>query len=107
MTDTLFDTHTFVQNYLDDLTWWGIGCAPSAAIVGIDGFEIELLDNIDDEAGEMVGRQAIAQPHTRIQGGFIVERFELSVHARYSDTNIRQERLRLSDRLLVLRHDRM
>src|ERR1700726_4009218 len=54
----------------------GIGCSPSFAIGGIEGSEIELLDDIDDEACEMVGWQAIAQPHAGVESSLIVQRFE-------------------------------
>jgi hypothetical protein len=54
----------------------GIGCPASFAIGGIEGSEVELLDDIDDEACEMARRQAIAQTHAGVEGGLVVEGFE-------------------------------
>ena len=54
----------------------GIGCPSSFAIGSIEGFEVELLDHIDDKACEVIGGQAIAQAHTRVESSLVVEGFE-------------------------------
>ena len=54
----------------------GIGSSSSFAIGGVEGGEIELLNDIDDEACEMLGWQAVAQPHAGVESSLVVEGFE-------------------------------
>ena len=58
----------------------GVGCSASWSIVGIDGREVKLGNHVDDEAGEMVRRQEVAQAHGLVERCLIVNGFECSTH---------------------------
>src|SRR5258708_9146177 len=68
--------------------------------MGIQGREVKQSHAVYHEAGQMVGRQTVAQPHRQFECLGVVHLFECSTHAQeYTITN-RGEGL-LSDKLLV------
>ena len=67
--------------------------------MGIQGREVKQGHAVHDKAGQMFGRQTVAQPHGQIQRLLVVHRFECSLHAQQYTTADR-EHLLLSDKLL-------
>ena len=67
----------------------GVGFCSLIAIAGIEGFKIKLGDDVDDEACQMVGWQALFESDASFEGGFIVYGFELSADGYQYDTSTR------------------
>src|SRR5260370_11545996 len=68
--------------------------------MGIQGREVKQSHAVYHEAGQMVGRQTVAQPHCQIERLGVVHIFECSTHAQeYTITD--GGYVLLSDKLLV------
>jgi hypothetical protein len=59
----------------------GVGFPTARPIMGIQSREVKQSYAIHDEAGQMVGRQTVAQPHRQIECLDVVHLFESSTHA--------------------------
>ena len=57
-----------------------VGSSASRLVAIVDGREVEMGNHVDDEASEVVGRQAVAQAHGLVERGLVVNRFEGSTH---------------------------
>ncbi len=49
--------------------------------MGIEGTQIELADQVHDQACQVVERQGFTQPNRQIECGFVIGSFEWSGHA--------------------------
>jgi hypothetical protein len=58
-----------------------VGFPTARPIVGIQGREVKQSHAVYHEAGQMVGRQTVAQPHGQIERLGVVHLFECSTHA--------------------------
>ena len=58
------------------------------AVAPIDRRQIQVGNRIHHEAGQMIGRQAITQPHLHVQGRFVVRRFEAAFHTDQCSTSL-------------------
>ncbi len=57
-----------------------VGGTASCMVACVDCREVKLGNHIDDEAGEMFGRQTVAQAHGLVERGLVVNGFEGSPH---------------------------
>jgi hypothetical protein len=59
----------------------GVGFPTARPVVRIQGREVKQSHAVYHEAGQMVGRQTVAQPHRQIERLGVVHLFEGSTHA--------------------------
>jgi len=58
----------------------GVGRSASGTVACVDCREVKLGNHVNDEAGEVVGRQTVAQAHGLVESGLVVNGFEGSTH---------------------------
>ena len=58
----------------------GIGRAAARGIASVNRREVELGDDVHDEARQVIGGQTIAQAHRLVEGRLVVNGFEASTH---------------------------
>jgi hypothetical protein len=59
---------------------WRIGRSSPIAITSIESRQVELLDDIDNEVGDVILGKTIAQSYGNIEHLLIIGGFELSAH---------------------------
>ncbi len=85
----------------------GVRLPAAPSIVGVEGREVEQGHAVHHEAGQMVGRQAVAQANGQVERCVIVHGFEASTHTYKSISAHKTENPLLSDkRLEPLMHNR-